>query len=469
MPAITFETASKRMKPFGTIDKFISWNKPCNFTFIDGTTSSEHSPRNIFRQNYKSKPENRISFKKASKRTKRFGTIDEDSYLCFNKPCRFTFIDGTVSTSLSPKAIKFYKYKSKPRSKVAKHNYESAAKRMKPFGTIVESSFEGWHEPCKFTFIDGTTSKRHTPNQIENNGYKTNPKPHVSYAEAAKRLKPFGTIDKSSFIGWNKPCNFTFKDGNTSDKHTPRVIYEEGYKSKPKPHVSYAEATKRLKPFGTIDKSSFRGMGKPCNFTFIDGTTSKRHSPSEIKIGKWKSLPKPHSVSYAYASKELKPFGTIDKSSFRGMGKPCNFTFIDGTTSKRHSPSKIKNRRYKSKPKPGGAGPNTKFLYITDFILHDKVVGHKIGIAADVTTRCGELNEKLRKGKLVTHKVFKFRLYKYCKQSEDDIKKLIRAPKSVCKHFSHGQTEVYAVDQLKPAMKIIRKYKKERKCVEYTD
>ena len=144
----------------------------------------------------------------------------------------------------------------------------------------------------------------------------------------------------------------------------------------------------------------------------------------------------------------------------------------DGHT-REDTPSNMLNKRKKITKclqcTTSGPDSETKFLYIFVYAIHGKIVAYKIGISKNLKQRKKSIKTGLQKGKLTLYKVFKFHLYEYCKQAERDIKKLIRAPKSVCKNFGDGQTEVYAVDQLKPAMKIIRKCRKEHLCFDYTD
>ena len=348
MWAITFEVASKRLKRQGTIDKFNGWSKLCKFTFIDGTKSDKHSPFEINKYKWKSKPVRHINYEMASKRLKPFGTIDKNSYTHFNKPCKFTFIDGSKSDIHSPSQIENGKWESKPE----RHKkYEAASKLLKSFGTIDKKSYSVFKRSCKFTFIDGTKSDQYSPYSILKNKWKSKPRPPMTFDIASKRLKKFGKIKKSSFDGWCKPCKFTFLDGTTTE-HSPKTILDSKWKTKPRVEVGYKTASKRLKPYGTIDESSYTYFKKPCKFTFIDGTNSDKHSPKIILDSKWKTKPRPPIITFEVASKRLKKFGTLDESSYTGWLDICKFTFIDGTKSDTRSPHHISRRNSKSSPKP---------------------------------------------------------------------------------------------------------------------
>ena len=171
---ITYELAAKRLEQFGTINSFKRWTKACDFTFIDGTISTKHSPWDILHNKWKSKPASRVfkhNYESASKVLKRLGTIN--AFISWQKPCIFTFKDGTVSTKHSPYRIEQSQWKSNP-SRIKKHTFESASDRTKSFGKLNE--FNGWEKSCKFTFIDGTVSDKHTPRDIERFGYKSKPK-----------------------------------------------------------------------------------------------------------------------------------------------------------------------------------------------------------------------------------------------------------------------------------------------------
>ena len=357
-----------------------------------------------------------ITFEDASKRLKQQGKTDKDSYKGWNEPCKFTFIDGTVSTNHTPKVIYLRKWKSLP---IIGFTLEYAKAKMKLLGNkIVESTFNGWSKPCTIIFSDGTKSK-HSPSNVSRLGWtKPNSKLRMHTFESANdRMMELGNkIVESTYKGWGEPCTIIFKNGSKSTKHPPREVYSRSRKSKPR------------------------------NVLLLEHTFESANDRM-LELG-----------------------NKIVESTYKRWQEPCTIIFSDNSVSNKHKPCQIYIRRHKSKPGKGGPNQNTLFLYIMNFseIVGGKTDGLKIGIAKNLSTRVNNISSKLDKGELVLHKVFKFHLYKYCKQAEVDIKKLIRAPKSICKNFGDGKTEVYAVDQLKPAMKIIRKYIRAHKCFEYT-
>ena len=353
------------------------------------------------------------------------------------------------------------------------HTFETANAAMKALGNrIVESTYKGWNEPCTIIFKDGSKSTKHTPTNVYQRSYISKPSRKHTIEIANARMKALGNkIVESTFKGWNKPCTIIFKDGSKSTKHTPHDVEKLGWKSKPRiGKHTFETANARMKALGNkIVESTFKSWNEPCTIIFSDGSKSTKHSPREVERQGWKSKPQLGEYTFEDANARMKLLeNRIVKSTFNGWAEPCTIIFKNGSKSTKHSPREVDRNGWKAKPESFGPDQNTKFLYIMAYIVSSELIAYKIGISKNLKQRKKSIKGGLQKGELTFYKVFEFDCYENCKQAEADVKELTRASESVCKKFGYGKTEVYAADQLKPAMKIIGKYVKDGLCFEYT-
>ena len=104
-------------------------------------------------------------------------SIVESTFKGWDKPCTIIFADGTESTEHTPYEVCRIGYKSKPmpRGRIP-FTFESANAKMQELeNRIVECTFKGWQEPCTIIFADGTESTEHTPYEVDQFGYTSKP------------------------------------------------------------------------------------------------------------------------------------------------------------------------------------------------------------------------------------------------------------------------------------------------------
>ena len=336
-------------------------------------------------------------------------SIVESTFKSWSKPCTIIFMDGSKSTKHQPCIVDRDKLKSKPKTKLLKHTFESANAKMQKLGNrIVKSTYDGWQKPCTIIFDDGSKSTEHSPFDADSRGMKSKPRVgEYTFESASEAMKELGNkIVESTWDTWGKPCTIIFSDGTVSDKHIPWVVYTNKYKTKPGkrgrvPHT-FESASEELKHQGKIVKGTFKGWEKLCKFTFIDGTTSSKHTPRQIHNKNYKTKPrKVGGLSHTFesANNEVGKFGNkIVESTFKGWMKLCTIIFSDKTKSTRYSPFTVVNRCIMSKPEFNGFDVNKPgYIYFFAYKVYGKTVSYKIGITNNnITNRFTNVNLKLK-------------------------------------------------------------------------
>ena len=239
------------------------------------------------------------------------------------------------------------------------HTFETANDRMKVLGNrIVESTYNGWTDPCTIIFSDETESTKHSPYKIDQKGWTSKPREKEHTFETANaKMKLLGNrIIESTYKDWQEPCTIIFSDGTESTKHKPSDVDYNGYTSKPSRDHTFETANARMKLLGnSIVESTFKGWDEPCTIIFSDGNESTEHTPHGVDSRGLTSKPNPRGQiphTFETANAKMKLLGNrIIESTYKDWQEPCTIIFSDGTESTKHSPYAVDFSKWKTKPR----------------------------------------------------------------------------------------------------------------------
>ena len=412
MSSYKFEEANAKMKALGNSiveSTYKGWGKICTTIFKDGTKSTKHSATNLFHRSYKSKPSRGFAFEEADSLMKELGNcIVESTYKGWKKKCTIIFKDGTKSNKHLP--ITIYRHNRSKHGKPGRsHTLVHSNAKMRSLGNIiVESTFNGWGNPCTIITQDGTILTEYSPYYVYSHGYKSKPGhkhgKHPFESVNAKMKELGNTIVESTYKCQGEKCTIIFADGSKSTKHRPSDVIRCNYKSKPFGKYTFEEANSLMKELGnSIVESTFIGWTtKPCTIIFADGSKSNKHKPYLVYYTKHNSKPKDqeHEHTFETANDRMKELGNkIIKRTYEGWDNKCTIIFSDKTKSKEHTPHEVHSSKYISKPSEGRGFDVNKpgYLYFFAYKVYGKTISYKIGITNNnITSRFSDVNNKLK-------------------------------------------------------------------------